>query len=88
MPKISQIDEVPCQAEVRILQKITLKVYESNNFSDCSFYHIFESEKFRTPFSTKNSLTWGVKFKKIKLKKIVGNLLDMYQLKNWKNGRF
>ena len=25
MPKISQIDEVPCQAEVRILQKITLK---------------------------------------------------------------
>ena len=24
MPKISQIDEVPCQAEVRILQKITL----------------------------------------------------------------
>ena len=25
MPKISQIDEVPCQAEVRILRKITLK---------------------------------------------------------------
>ena len=25
MPKISQIDEVPCQAEGRILQKITLK---------------------------------------------------------------
>ena len=25
MPKISQIDELPCQAEVRILQKITLK---------------------------------------------------------------
>ena len=25
MQKISQIDEVPCQAEVRILQKITLK---------------------------------------------------------------
>ena len=24
MPKISQIDEVPCQAEVRILQKTTL----------------------------------------------------------------
>ena len=24
MPKISQIDEVTCQAEVRILQKITL----------------------------------------------------------------
>ena len=27
MPKISQIDEVPCQAEVRILQKITLKMH-------------------------------------------------------------
>ena len=27
MPKISQIDEVPCQAEVRNLQKITLKYY-------------------------------------------------------------
>ena len=25
MPKVSQIDEVPCQAEVRILEKITLK---------------------------------------------------------------
>ena len=25
MPKISQVDEVPCQAEVRILQTITLK---------------------------------------------------------------
>ena len=33
MPKISQIDEVPCQAEVRILQKITLKTsgkYDEN----------------------------------------------------------
>ena len=28
MPKISQIDEVPCQAEVRILQKITLKMFK------------------------------------------------------------
>ena len=26
MPKISQIDEVPCQAEVRILQKLTLNI--------------------------------------------------------------
>ena len=30
MPKISQIDEVPCQAEVRILQTITLK-YQLKN---------------------------------------------------------
>ena len=29
MPKISQIDEVPCQAEVQILQKITLNVYQT-----------------------------------------------------------
>ena len=29
MSKISQIDEVPCQAEVRILQKITLKPLEA-----------------------------------------------------------
>ena len=29
MPKISQIDEVRCQAEVRILQKITLKISKS-----------------------------------------------------------
>ena len=27
-------------------------------------------------FSTKNSITWGVKYKKLRLKKIVGNLLD------------
>ena len=29
MPKISQIDVVPCQAKVRILQKITLKGFET-----------------------------------------------------------
>ena len=27
MPKISQIDEVPCQAKVRILQKISLNYW-------------------------------------------------------------
>ena len=37
---------------------------------------MFESENFRFPFSTKNSLTWGVKCGKIKLQKILGNLLD------------
>ena len=31
MPKISQIDEVPCQAEVRILQTITLKDLENES---------------------------------------------------------
>ena len=34
MPKISQIDEVPCQAEVRILQKITLEPYAHSDH-DC-----------------------------------------------------
>ena len=37
MPKISQIDEVPSQAEVRILQKITLKTlprYDLTSFDD------------------------------------------------------
>ena len=33
MPKISQIDEVPCQAEVRILQKITLNKSWNYNMS-------------------------------------------------------
>ena len=35
MPKISQIYEMPCQAKIRILQKITLKqlIKPSLNFS-------------------------------------------------------
>ena len=41
MPKISQIEEVPCQAEVRILQKITLNIntiryYELTDLTDIS----------------------------------------------------
>ena len=35
MPKISQIDEVPCQAEVQILQKITLKKKTIGVTNDC-----------------------------------------------------
>ena len=37
MPKISQIDEVPCQAEVQILQKTTLKFATTarRNLLDC-----------------------------------------------------
>ena len=34
-----------------------------------SLHHIFESEKFRFPFSTKISLTWGVKCEKLNLRK-------------------
>ena len=32
-------------------------------FPNSSLHHIFESEKFRFPFSMKNSLTWDVKCK-------------------------
>ena len=42
MPKISQIDEVPCQAEVRILQKITLKAAAPFNELD-----VFEARVLR-----------------------------------------
>ena len=38
MPKISQIDEVPCQAEVRILQTITLKNSVSVSDDQCLQY--------------------------------------------------
>ena len=39
-----------------------LKFYESDSFSDSSLHRIFDSENFRFPFSTKNGLTWGVKW--------------------------
>ena len=40
--------------------------HEGDNFSDSFFHHIFifESKRFRSPFSEKNSLTWGVKCEK------------------------
>ena len=45
--------------------------HESDNFSDPSLHHSFESENFRFPFSAKNSLTWpAVKCEKLNL----GNL--------------
>ena len=45
-------------------------IYESENFSDSSLHHILESENFRLPFSTKNSVTWVVKYKKLHLRKL------------------
>ena len=33
------------------------------------FYRVFGSENFRIPFSMKNSLTWGVKWKKLNFTK-------------------
>ena len=54
----------------KILDAVTY--YESENFSD-SLHHIFESEHFRFPFGTKNSLTWAViLMQRIKLQQIVG----------------
>ena len=47
-----------------------LSFYESENFSDNSLHHNLESENFRFPFSKKNSVTWAVKYEKIKLRKL------------------
>ena len=41
--------------------RCNLTYYESENFSDSSLHYIFQSENFRFPFCTKNSLTWAVK---------------------------
>ena len=37
------------------------KFYRNENFSDSPLHRIFKSENFRSPFSTKNNLTWGLK---------------------------
>ena len=65
--------------------RCNFRFYESENFSDSSLHRIFESENFRFSFSTKNRLTWGLKMRKTKLQKIVGNLLDKLQ-KLYMNG--
>ena len=50
--------------------RCNLKFYESKNFSRVrKDRHIFESENFRFPFSTKNCLTWGVKCAKLNFTK-------------------
>ena len=56
--------------------RCNVKFYESENFSDSSLRHILESENFRFLLSKKNSVTWVVKYKKIKVQKIVGNLFE------------
>ena len=40
---------------------VIFSFYENDNFSDFSLRRILESENFTFPFSTKNSLTWGLK---------------------------
>ena len=61
--------------------QMNLKFYESENSSVfLSPSHQFESEIFRFPcfFSTKYSLTWGVKREKINFRKSLG----IYQINN------
>ena len=53
--------------------RFNLNFYESKNFFESSLHHIFKSENFTFP--TKNSLL-GSAMRKIKLKKILRNLLD------------
>ena len=69
--------------------RCNLSFYERENFSDSCLNHTFESEHFRFLFSTKNSITWGVKCQKFTLQKIVGNLLDKFRklyINAWMNG--
>ena len=40
-------------------------------FSDFSLHHIFESENFRFPFSTKKKPNMGMKWEKLNLKSYV-----------------
>ena len=48
-----------------IFMKIFFSFYERENFSDSYLNHIFESENFRFPSSTKDGITWGVKCQKL-----------------------
>ena len=50
--------------------RCNLSRYECENFSDSYLNHIFESENFRFPFSTKNIHFSGSELRKIKLQKI------------------
>ena len=45
--------------------QFSLTLYESENFCDSSLHHILESENFRFPFSTLNSVNWLVKYEQI-----------------------
>ena len=47
-------------------RQIQWNVLRSENCSYSSFHHIFESKKFRFPFSSRIRLTWGVKCEKLK----------------------
>ena len=49
--------------------RCNLSFYERENFSDPYLNHIFESENFRFPSSTKDSIPWGVKCQKLSFRK-------------------
>ena len=48
--------------------RCNFRFYESENFSDSFLNRIFESENVRFPFSTKNRLTWVLKWENYTLK--------------------
>ena len=52
--------------------RITINYVRQYYISVSSLNHIFESENLKFPFSTKNILTWEVKYVKNKFQKIVG----------------
>ena len=68
--------------------RCNLTYYEGDNFSDSFFHHIFESENFRIPFYLRKIGYQGRKMWKIKLQKILENLLawlhDCFEAK-WKS---
>ena len=49
--------------------RCNFKFYESENFSDSPLYRISKCENFRFPFSTKNRLTWVLKYDKLNFRK-------------------
>ena len=53
-----------------------LKFYESENFSNSSLHPVFESENFRFPFNYEKWPNLGSKMWKIRLQKIVADLLE------------
>ena len=60
-----------------------LDVLERENFSYSSRHHIFESENFRFPFSTKISLTQGVKYEQLNSRKSLGTIVVIYIWKSF-----
>ena len=52
--------------------RCNLTYYKSEDFSDSSLHHTSESKTFRFLFSSKNSLTWGVKWEKLNFRKWQG----------------